>query len=175
MGNIIHPKRTGMAGELHDTLPALNVPERTRQVAGRRDDLAVPEKAAARQISSVARQLLTHTHLPVTIATCRPKHTQTKCTNTLQDTIQRSMLRLLTTPSRSELRLKMEQMLSSPPQATKFPEGAYAHVMTHEERRGIAWTLLAVYASLQNELEKKKNSPDDQLAILRSTHEIAVV
>lgn len=34
----------------------------------------------------------------------------------------------------------MEQMLSNPPQATKFPEGAYAQVITQEERSGMAWT-----------------------------------
>jgi len=60
----------------------------------------------------------------------------------------------------------MEQMLSRPPQATKFPDGAYctvgefvrprkhkkkkkrtAQVITHDERRGIAWTLFVEYPS----------------------------
>lgn len=41
----------------------------------------------------------------------------------------------------------MEQMLSNPPQATYDPEGAYAQVMTQEERRGIACTLLVVWLS----------------------------
>lgn len=38
----------------------------------------------------------------------------------------------------------MEQMLSSPPQATKFPDGEYAQVMTQLDRKGMAWTLLVV-------------------------------
>lgn len=38
-------------------------------------------------------------------------------------------------------------MLSSPPHATYEPEGAYAHVMTHEERSGIACTLFVVWLS----------------------------
>ena len=41
----------------------------------------------------------------------------------------------------------MEQMLSRPPQATKLPLGEYAHVMTQEDRSGMAWTLFVVYAS----------------------------
>lgn len=40
--------------------------------------------------------------------------------------------------------LYMEQILSSPPHATKLPEGAYAHVMTHEDRSGMAWTLFVL-------------------------------
>jgi hypothetical protein len=31
-------------------------------------------------------------------------------------------------------------MLSKPPHATKLPEGAYAQVMTHDDRNGIAYT-----------------------------------
>uniref|UniRef100_A0A182Q2H3 Uncharacterized protein n=1 Tax=Anopheles farauti TaxID=69004 RepID=A0A182Q2H3_9DIPT len=38
-------------------------------------------------------------------------------------------------------------MLSRPPQATKFPDGAYAHVITQDERSGIACTLLVVCES----------------------------
>jgi len=38
----------------------------------------------------------------------------------------------------------MEQMLSRPPQATKLPEGAYAQVMTQEERKGMACTLFVL-------------------------------
>lgn len=34
----------------------------------------------------------------------------------------------------------MEHMLSRPPQATRFPEGAYAQVITHEDLRGMAFT-----------------------------------
>lgn len=42
-----------------------------------------------------------------------------------------------TLPSRV-LRLQIEQMLSRPPHATKFPDGAQAHVITQLERKGIA-------------------------------------
>jgi len=52
----------------------------------------------------------------------------------------------------------MEHKLSSPPHATKFPVGEYAQVMTQEERRGMACTLLVVkafqiYASEQIKLQ----------------------
>ena len=40
-------------------------------------------------------------------------------------------------PSRAA-RLYIEHILSSPPHATIFPEGAYAQVMTHDDRNGIA-------------------------------------
>eukprot|EP00965_Chrysotila_dentata_P194537 6176424-Pleurochrysis_carterae.AAC.2 len=40
----------------------------------------------------------------------------------------------------------MEQMLSSPPQATFVPPGAKAQVMTQLERSGMACTLLVVKA-----------------------------
>ena len=35
-------------------------------------------------------------------------------------------------------KLYIEQILSKPPQATKFPDGAYEHVMTQLDRRGMA-------------------------------------
>jgi hypothetical protein len=38
--------------------------------------------------------------------------------------------------------LYMEQILSSPPQATNCPSGEYAQVITHEDLSGIACTLL---------------------------------
>jgi hypothetical protein len=38
-------------------------------------------------------------------------------------------------------------ILSSPPQATYEPLGAYAHVITHDERSGIACTLFVVNES----------------------------
>ena len=38
----------------------------------------------------------------------------------------------------------MEQMLSRPPHATKFPDGAYAHVITQLDRRGMAWICLCM-------------------------------
>jgi hypothetical protein len=41
-------------------------------------------------------------------------------------------------------KLYIEQILSSPPQATKFPEGAYAQVITQDERSGMACTLFVV-------------------------------
>lgn len=37
-------------------------------------------------------------------------------------------------------KLYIEQILSKPPHATKLPDGAYAHVMTHDERNGMACT-----------------------------------
>lgn len=40
----------------------------------------------------------------------------------------------------------MEQMLSRPPQATLVPDGEKAHVMTHEERSGIACCLFPLAA-----------------------------
>lgn len=38
-------------------------------------------------------------------------------------------------------RLYIEHMLSKPPQATKLPDGAYAQVITHDDRSGMACTL----------------------------------
>lgn len=38
-------------------------------------------------------------------------------------------------------------MLSIPPQATKFPDGAKATDITHAERNGITWTLFPVHES----------------------------
>lgn len=40
-------------------------------------------------------------------------------------------------------KLYMEQILSKPPHATNEPDGAYAHVMTHDERNGMACTYRA--------------------------------
>lgn len=38
-------------------------------------------------------------------------------------------------------------MLSKPPQATKLPDGAYAHVITQLDLNGIACTLFVVWLS----------------------------
>jgi hypothetical protein len=38
-------------------------------------------------------------------------------------------------------------MLSNPPLATRLPDGAYAHVMTHADRSGIAWIFSALVPS----------------------------
>ena len=39
----------------------------------------------------------------------------------------------------------MEQILSRPPHATKLPEGAYAHVITQLDRRGMAWICVCMW------------------------------
>jgi hypothetical protein len=48
-------------------------------------------------------------------------------------------------------KLYIEQILSKPPHATKLPDGAYAHVMTHDERNGMACT----YKLIEKVLEKR--------------------
>ncbi len=86
----------------------------------------------------------------------------------------------------------MEQMLSSPPQATRLPVGAYAQVITHDERRGIACTFQKeggkadycfIFVRQSDEpcvpcamyLVAAVGVPDDELAVLRGRHDMLAV
>lgn len=74
-------------------------------------------------------------------------------------------------------KLYIEQILSKPPHATKLPDGAYAHVMTHDERNGMACTYkekftqsgvqdkcFLLFSSLANENEfDVKSTPDERV------------
>lgn len=78
-------------------------------------------------------------------------------------------------------KLYIEQILSKPPHATKLPDGAYAHVMTHDERNGIACTynenrrrrlysckrLSRLYQSV---LERAQNFPLSHFTLLATCH-----
>jgi hypothetical protein len=66
-------------------------------------------------------------------------------------------------------KLYIEQILSKPPHATKLPDGAYAHVMTHDERNGMACTyklkemFFSVFFSLTNPFLLAKNAKEKQI------------
>ncbi len=51
-------------------------------------------------------------------------------------------------------KLYIEQILSKPPHATKLPDGAYAHVITQDERNGIACTYNEIVAVVYIRVEK---------------------
>ena len=46
--------------------------------------------------------------------------------------------------------------MSKPPHATKLPEGAYAQVITQDERRGIAWTCRRVTINNLNKIIRNR-------------------
>jgi hypothetical protein len=80
-------------------------------------------------------------------------------------------------------KLYIEQILSKPPHATKLPDGAYAHVMTHDERNGMACTyklkemFFSVFFSLTNPFllaKKKRERKADLIDCLLSLHPPAV-
>ena len=118
---------------------ALNIPQNTGHIAGARDNLRVAHKAAAAEVTSVSVKLALH----------------------LDRAVERERVKIgkderLMWPSSSHLslvrRLYTEQMLSRPPHATRLPEGLYAHVMTQDERSGIACSLFVVRASQTSSL-----------------------